>query len=74
MPFLVQRNSIFRTYFEHQGHLPPAFKDTGYSEDAPTNNSQTSLYLPWIGRILQKIYQGFHKDSKNVNLAYKVAS
>ena len=45
-------NSIFRTNFEHQGHLPTAFKDTGYSEDAPTNNSQTSTCLPQIGRLL----------------------
>ena len=52
MPFLLQGNPIFRTYFEHQGHLPTAFEDTGYSEDEPTDNSQASSCLPWFGRIL----------------------
>ena len=50
--FFLQGNSIFRTYFKHQGHLPTASKDTGYSEDAPTNNSQTSSCLPQIVWLL----------------------
>ena len=74
MSFFLQGNPIFGTYFKHQGHLPTAFKDTGHSEDAPTNKPQTSLCLPWIGRILKKIYQGFYKDSKAVNLAHKTTS
>ena len=39
--FFLQGISIFRAYFECQGHLPTTFEDTGYSEDAPTDNSQT---------------------------------
>ena len=37
-------------------------------KDAPNNNSQTSTCIPGIGRLLQKIYQKFHEESKAVNL------
>ena len=52
MSYLLQRNSMFRTYFKCQGHLPTTLKDTNHSEDAPTNDSQTSLSLPWISWLL----------------------
>ena len=73
MPILLHGNLIFRTYFEHQEHLHTAFKDAGYP-DAPTDNPQTSSCFPWIGRILQEVYQGFCKDSQTTDLAYKAAS
>ena len=33
-------------------HSPIAFKDTGYTEDAPTNTSKTSPCISWFGRLL----------------------
>ena len=66
MLLLFQRNSIFRTYLKHQGHLPITLEDTSHSENAPTDNSQTSSCLPWI-RVLQEMYQGFCKNSKTID-------
>ena len=58
----------------HQGHLPTTFKNKGYSKDAPTNNSKTSLCISWIGWLLLKIYQKLCEDSKAINLTYKATS
>ena len=74
MPLLLQRNSIFRTHFKHQGHLPPTLKDTSHSKDAPTDNTQTSSSIPWISWVLQEIYQGFHQNSKTIDPPYLTAS
>ena len=74
MPLLFQRNSIFRTYFKHQGNPPTTFKDTSHSKDAPTNNLQTSLSLSWISWVLQEMYQGFSQNSKTIDPPYLTAS
>ena len=74
MPLLFQRNSIFRTYFKHQGNLPTTFKDTSHSKNAPTEKSLTSSSLPWISWILLEIYQEFHPNSKTIDPPYQTAS
>ena len=57
MSFLYEGNTILRTHPQHEGHLTIAFKNTSHPEHASTQNAQTSLCLPWFGRILWKIYQ-----------------
>ena len=51
-------------YVKHQRHLPTTFKETSHSKDAPTDNSQTSLSLPWISWVLQEIFKEFAKIAK----------
>ena len=63
MPLLFKRNTIFRTHSQYQGYPTITFKDTSHPEHASTQNVQTSLCLPWISRVLQKIHQGFCKNS-----------
>ena len=68
MPPLFQRNSIFRTYFKHQGHLPSTFEDTSHSKNAPTNNSQTSSCLIGLVGYYRKFIKDFTKIAKPLTL------
>ena len=61
MSLLYKRNTTFRTHPQHQGYPNITFKNTGHPEYASTQNTQTSSCLPWISRVLQKIYQKFAK-------------
>ena len=74
MSLLYKRNTILRTHPQHQGHLTITFKNTGHTEYASTQNAQTSLNLPWISRVLQKIYQKFHQHSQTINIPNTSAS
>ena len=60
----LSKYHFFSKEIQYLGHIlstkgihSTAFKDTGYSEDAPTDNCQTSLCLPVIHKLLYKIYQ-----------------
>ena len=59
---------------QHQGHLTTTFKNTSHPEHASTQNFQTSLCLPWISRVLQKVYQKFCENRQTVNAANTQAS
>ena len=72
--FIPKEIQYLGTYFKHQGHLPTTFEDTSHSKDAPTDNPQTSLCLPWISWVLQEIYQGFCQNSKTIDFHYLKAS
>ena len=74
MLLLYKRNTIFRTHLQHQGHLTITFKNTSHPEYASTQNAQTSSCLPWISRVLQKIYQTFHINSQTINTTNMPAS
>ena len=68
MPLLFQRNSIFRTYFKHQGYLPTNFKDTSHSKIAPTDNSQkVPAFLGLVG-YYRKFIKDFAKIAKPPDL------
>ena len=62
-PLPFERNTIFRTHSQHQGHLTIIFKDTSHPEYVSTQNTQTGSCLPWISRVLQKIHQKFCENS-----------
>ena len=68
MLLLFQRDSIFRTHFKHIWHPTITYKDASHSENASTNNSQTSSCFPWISRLLQKICQKLCKIAKPLTL------
>ena len=65
---LLQRNSIFRTYCKCQGHSPTTFKDTSYSEDAPTETpKQVCAFLVLVG-YYRKFIKDFAKIAKLLTL------
>ena len=74
MSLLYKRNTIFRTHPQHQGHLTITLKNTGHPEYASTQNVQTNLTLPWISRVLEKIYQTFCQNSPTINTPNMLAS
>ena len=68
MSLLLQRNSIFGTYFEHKTYPPPALRDTGYSEDAPpTTPKQVHAFLR-LGGYYRKFIKDFPKTAKPLTL------
>ena len=63
MPLLFQRNSIFRTYFKHQGHPPTTFEDTSYAITKWNYYLQGADIIAWNDhKLLTKFLNG-----KNVN-------
>ena len=67
MPFFLQENSIFRTYFEHQLHLSIALQDTGYSEVHPPTPEQVCAFLRLVG-YYPKFIKNFTKIAKLLTL------
>ena len=70
MQLLFQRNPVFRTHFKCQRDLTTTIKNTCHTPYATTHYTQTSSSLSWISWLLQKIYKGFCKNSKTINIAY----
>ena len=72
--FFTKEMAIFRTHPQQQGHPTITFKNTGHPEYASTQNAKTRSHLPWISRVLQKIYQKFHQNSQTINTPKMSAS
>ena len=68
MPLLLQRNSMFRTYFKHQGHPPTTCEDTSHPKDAPTETpKQIHAFLGLVG-YYRKFIKDFTKIAKPLTL------
>ena len=64
--FLYEGNTIPRPHPQHEWHLTITIKNLSHQEHASTQNAQTSLYLSWFSRILQKIYQELCQNSQTI--------
>ena len=65
--FFSKEIQYFGSHSKHYWHTTITLWNTCNSTHESTNNTEASQGLPWTGRILQKIYQRIHENSKTTH-------